>query len=151
MHDRDVAGEQIGELRQEQGRAQVAHQPFVEKSFRTGRPWHAWPGWRASTAWSRSPPPAATIMSMRASRSALPFTPASVERKPGRVGADPLPGFHLALVALLRDLPVEIERRERMDEIGSEGLGIRVAAAVGEACPMRLARLRRGRRRCRRR
>ena len=31
MHDGDIAGEQIRQLRQEQGRTQIAHQPFVEK------------------------------------------------------------------------------------------------------------------------
>ena len=34
VHDRDIAGEQIGELRQEQCRAQIAHQPLVEKRSR---------------------------------------------------------------------------------------------------------------------
>ena len=46
----------------------------------------------------------------------------AVEREAGRIGADPLPGFHLALVALLRDLLVELDRRERMDDVGREGL-----------------------------
>src|ERR1700749_1391266 len=31
-----------------------------------------------------------------------------IQRQPGRIGADALPGLHLALVALLRDLGVEI-------------------------------------------
>ena len=34
MDDRDIAGEQIGELRQEQRRPQIVHQPFVEKAGR---------------------------------------------------------------------------------------------------------------------
>ena len=36
VHDRDVAGEQVGELRQEQRRPQVAHQPFVEEGVGIG-------------------------------------------------------------------------------------------------------------------
>ena len=123
VHDRNVAGEQVGELRQEQRRPQVAHQPFVEEGAGIGGlglPVRIVP----STATSRSPPPAATIMSMRAEQLGVALDAGVREREPGRIGADPLPRLHLALVALLRDLLVEIERRERMDEIGREGLGI---------------------------
>ena len=41
------------------------------------------------------------------------FDAGAVEREPRRIGADALPRLHLALVALFRDLLVEIERRER--------------------------------------
>src|SRR5262245_31507050 len=34
MHDGDVAGEQVGELRQEQRRAQIVHQLFIEEAGR---------------------------------------------------------------------------------------------------------------------
>src|SRR5713101_6071703 len=54
------------------------------------------------------------------------------------VGADPLPSLHLTLVALFRDLPVEIERCKRMDEIGSEALGVDLDPSLGEALPMRV-------------
>ena len=32
VHDGDVAGQQVGELRQKQRRPQIVHQPFVEKA-----------------------------------------------------------------------------------------------------------------------
>ena len=67
-----------------------------------------------STVRSRSPPPAATIMSIRERMSVLPFDARRIERKPRRIGTDPLPILHLALIAFLRDLRVEIDRRERM-------------------------------------
>ena len=82
VHDRDVAGEQVGELRQEQRRAQVVHQPLVEEGLRLVRACGSPVRIALSTATSRSPPPAATIMSVRASSSALPFTPASSSARP---------------------------------------------------------------------
>ena len=36
MHDRNVAGQEVGQLSQEQCRPQVAHQPFVEEGFLVG-------------------------------------------------------------------------------------------------------------------
>ena len=82
VHDRDIAGEQIGELRQEQRGAQVAHQPLVEKGGRIG-------GAAACRSGSRRRPrgrarrrrrrrscPCATSMS------ALPFTPARSSASP---------------------------------------------------------------------
>src|SRR5262249_383170 len=81
----------------------------------------------ASTATSRSPPPPATTMSL---------PPSSAGREPSRVGADSLPRLHLTLVAFLRDLLVEIERCERVDEVGSEGLGVDLDSSFGEALPM---------------
>ena len=44
-----------------------------------------------------------------------------IEREPGGVDAEALPGLHLALVGLLRDLPVVVERHRRMDRVGREG------------------------------
>ena len=58
-----------------------------------------------------------------------------VEREPGGIGADALPRLHLALIALLRDLLVEIERRERMHDVGREGRGVGAAdAPASSAC-----------------
>src|SRR5262249_30728079 len=47
----------------------------------------------------------------------IPLPAGGGGREPGRVGADSLPRLHLTLVAFLRDLLVEIERRERVDEV----------------------------------
>jgi len=46
--------------------------------------------------------------------------PGGVEGEAGGVDAEALPGLHLALVGLLRDLAVELERLQRMDRIGRE-------------------------------
>src|SRR5262249_55615171 len=60
------------------------------------------------------------------------------EREPGGISADPLPRLHLALVALFRDLLVEVDPGERMDEKGREGLGVDVAAPLAKSLPMRV-------------
>ena len=43
-----------------------------------------------------------------------------VNRKPGGIGAKPLPGFHLALVTLFRDLRIKAEGGQRMHRKGRE-------------------------------
>ncbi len=81
MHDRNIAGEEVGQLRQEQGRAQIAHQPLVEEG--AGLLVLRMPVRIAvSAAISRSPPPAATIMSAWSSSSGLPAMPASASARP---------------------------------------------------------------------
>ena len=62
--------------------------------------------------------------------------PGAVEREAGGVGADPLPRLHLPLVALLRDLGVEIHRRQRMDDVGREGRALDIGLAGIERLPM---------------
>src|SRR5262249_5103334 len=57
---------------------------------------------------------------------------------PGRIGADALPRLHLALVALFRDLLVEVDRRQRMDDVGREALGVDHAPAFGKSLPVRI-------------
>jgi hypothetical protein len=81
MHDRDVAGEQVGELRQNS----VGRRSLIRCSLRKASGFAAFaiPDMIAeSTFSSRSPPPAATIMSMRARSSALPLTPALSSASP---------------------------------------------------------------------
>ena len=75
-----------------------------------------------STARSRSPPLAATIMSVRARRSGVALEPRVFKRKASGISADALPWLHLSLIALFRDWPIEIERRYWMHDTGSEGL-----------------------------
>jgi hypothetical protein len=81
VHDRNIARQQIGQLRQEKRRPQVAMSRSLRKApgladlallLRTA----------PSTTVSRSPPPAATIMSVRASNSALPLRPAFSRASP---------------------------------------------------------------------
>jgi hypothetical protein len=40
--------------------------------------------------------------------------PGMVNRKPGGIGAKPLPGFHLALITLFRDLRIKAECGQRV-------------------------------------
>ena len=75
-----------------------------------------------STASSRSPPAAATTMSMVEQSASSPFMRASSSARPGGIGAEPLPGFHLALVAALGDLQAPVDLRKRMDAVGRETL-----------------------------
>ena len=91
-----------------------------------------------STARSRSPPPAATIMSMCERMSVVAFDAGAVEREAGGIGADALPGFHLALIALLRDLRVEIDRRQRMHDEGRERRGVGARLRRHQLLPMGL-------------
>ena len=53
-----------------------------------------------------------------------------IQRQPGGIGPDALPGFHLALVALFGDLGVEIYRRPGMNDVGREALLIDVDAPL---------------------
>ena len=110
----------------------------LRKASRLLRAWRSPTRIAVSTAMSRSPPPAATIMSVRARSSALPLMPARFEREARRIGADALPRLHLALVALLRDLLVEVERRERVHDVGREGGGVGLRMRRAERLPMRV-------------
>src|SRR5262249_19749515 len=65
----------------------------------------------------------------------------AVERETGGVGADPLPRLHLPLVALLRNLLVEIEVREGVHDIRCERLRIDVRLRLVQALPMDLRAL----------
>jgi hypothetical protein len=50
--------------------------------------------------------------------------PGMVNRQACGIGAKPLPGFHLALVTLFRDLRIKAERRQRMHREGREACRI---------------------------
>ncbi len=111
VDDGDIAGQQIGELRQEQRRAQIAHQPFVEEAG--GR---IALGLRAENAGIDRQIALAAAGGDDHVHPRQDFLVAldagGIQRQPGGIGADPLPGFHLALIALFRDLGVEIDRRQ---------------------------------------
>ena len=68
----------------------------------------------------------------------LAFDAGRIERKAGGIGADALPGLHLALIALLRDLRVEIDRRQRMHDERREGRGVGARLRLHQLLPMRL-------------
>ena len=137
VHDGDVAGEQVRQLRQEQGGAQVAHQPFVQER-RRGVALHAGghdgavDGDVALTAAGRDDHVGA------AEDFGIALDAGGVEREACGVGADALPRLHLALIALLRDLLVEIQRRERMDDVGRKGFRVDIDRALLQRVPMRI-------------
>jgi hypothetical protein len=65
--------------------------------------------------------------------------PGIVEGKARGIDAEALPGLHLTLVGLLRNLLVEFERLQRMQWIGCEALGIDDWSGTrGERLRMRL-------------
>ncbi len=137
MHDGNIAGEQVGKLRQEQRRPQVAHQPLVEEGawvFRvldTGED-GAVDGEIALAA-------AGGDDHVHARENVgLALDAGGVERKTGSIGADALPILHLALIALLRDLGVEIDWRQRMHDVRREGRCVGAGMRFHQFLPMRL-------------
>ena len=137
MDDRNIAGEQIGELSQEQRRPQTVHQPFVEKAgsriaFCGGVQNRDIDRQIALAAGGRDDHvhPAQDFL--------VALDACGIQRQPGGIGPDPLPGFHLTLVALLGDLRIEVYRRKRMDDAGRERFLIDVDAARIERFPMRI-------------
>ena len=140
MDNGNIAGEQIGELRQEQRRPQVAHQPFVEEGFGIG-------GFGLVGQDRRIDGDVALAAAGRhdhvhaSEQLGIALHAGTGESKPRGIGADPLPRLHLPLVALFRDLLVEIERRERMHQVGSKALGVDLDSPFGESLPVRLVAL----------
>ena len=120
---RDVAGQKVRQLRQEQRRAQVPHQPFIEErgGFRN----------LAHAAEDRGVDGDVALAAAGVDdhvgvveEIGLAGDAGVAEREARRVDADPLPGLHLPLVAFLRNLLVETHRRQRMHDVGREALVI---------------------------
>src|SRR2546423_1161001 len=137
VYDGDIAGEQIRELRQKQCRPKVVHQPFVEKdrtrivlqvAIEDG---HIDGDIAFAAAGGNDHVHAAEdfLVALHAG---------GIQRKSCGVGADALPGFHLALVALFRDLGVEADRRERVHDVGRKALVVDIDALGIERIPMRI-------------
>src|SRR5438876_204286 len=82
--------------------------------------------------------PLAVMRSADQRQLALAFDAGVCQRQPSGIGADPLPRLHLALIAPFRDLLVEVERSERMDEIWREAFGVDLDSSFRQALPMRL-------------
>ncbi len=139
MDNRDVAGQQVGQLRQEQGGTQVVHQPLVEEtvmiarfSTRLGQP-----GQDGAIDIEIAFAAARRHDHIHAAENVgVALDAGAVERKPGGVDADALPGLHLALIALLGDLRVEAHRGERMHHVGGVMAGVGARLAVGERLPV---------------
>ena len=137
VDDGDVAGEQVGELGQEQRRPQIVHQPLVEK-----------PGSRIALGVGVQDRQIDRDVAFAAAGGNDHVHPAEdflvaldaggIERQPGGIGADALPRLHLALVALFRDLGVERHRRQGMNDVGREALVVDIDALLVQRLPMRI-------------
>ena len=120
MHDRDVAGEEVRELGEEQRRPEVAHQALVEEDAGIG----GLPDLRQDLTVDRVVALAAAggdDQVHAALQRRVGLGAGGVEGEPGGVAAEPLPGLHLPLIGFLRDLLVVIERDDRVDRVGREG------------------------------
>src|SRR6266508_4154390 len=124
-------------VREEPRRPQIAHQPFVEEGFGIG-------GFGLVGEDRRVDRDVALAAAGRddhvhaREQIGIALHAGIGKGKPRRIGADPLPWFHLALVALLRDLFVQVERCERMHRVGSEALGVDLDSPFGKPLPVRL-------------
>ncbi|MCC0013163.1 MAG: hypothetical protein H6877_07565 [Rhodobiaceae bacterium] len=132
MDDRDVAGNEIRQLRQKQGRAQFVRQP-LDQHARTVVGLQHLPcdlvvdGNIAFTC-RRRPRSFHAIEKIRIARRRI------VDGQTCRIDPEPLPGFHLALVAALCDLfrQVELDHREWRRAVSSRSRTR--AAALSKAC-----------------
>ncbi len=135
VHDRDVAGEQVRELRQKQCRPQVAHQPLVEERLLCGDLAQAGED-RAVGGKIALAAAGGDDQVHAAEQFGVALGAGTVEREAGGIGADPLPRLHLPLVAFLRNLQIEIHRRQRMGDVGRVRCGLDVDLAGLERLPM---------------
>jgi hypothetical protein len=137
MDNRDIAGEQIRELGQKQRRPQIIHQPFVEEgrrrvAFDVAVNNGQIDGDIALAAAGRDDhihPPEDFLITFHAGR---------IQRQPGGIGADALPGLHLALIPLFGDLRVKLDGRPGVNDVGREALFIDIDALRIERFPMRV-------------
>ncbi len=127
MHDRDVAGEQIGQLREEEGGAQAVHQLFVDVGLGVAGLGRAAQHRAVDREVALTAASGDDHVDVR-EHVGVAFDPGALERETGGVGADALPSFHLALIALLGNLRVEIDRGQGVHDEGCEtgGVGFRL-------------------------
>ena len=123
-------------------RNSVGRRSLISRSLRNASgsaPWRCRSRIAQSTAMSRSPPPAATIMSVRAEHVRVALDAGVVEREPGGIGADALPGSIWRWSPFLGICVSKLIGGERMDDVGREGLGRRpLMAARRAALPVRV-------------
>src|ERR1700716_1198936 len=137
VHDGDVAGQQVRKLRQKKRRTQIVHQPFVEKpgrgiALRFGTE-NAYVDREIALATAGGDnhihPPEDFLVALNAGR---------IQRQPRGISPNALPGFHLALIALFRDLRVKIYRDPGMNDVRREIVLIDVDASLIERIPVRI-------------
>jgi len=137
VHDGDIAGQQFESCARNSVRTQVAHQAFIEKA---GRGIARRRGVEnagidreialAATGGDNHVHPPEDFL--------VAVDPGAIQRKPGGIGPDPLPGFHLTLIALFGDrvskLPAPRDERCRR-----ESFFIDVDAPLVERVPVRVS------------
>ncbi len=152
VHDRDVAGEKIGKLREKKRRAQFRCQLLVEQHAQVFAAFGSLEDGRIDRLVALAAACRDHHVHGRAER-LVGLDRRVVERQAGRIGAEPLPGLHLPLVAALGDLQTPVDLGQGMDDVRSETRFIenRLRAARPSVCASAPAHLRQGRRpdRCR--
>ncbi len=137
MNDGNIAGHQVRELRQKQCRPQIVHQPLVEEGGGSIAP--AQSGQDRGIDCRVALAAAGGDDHVHARQQfGIAFDAGAVEGEPRRIGANALPSLHLALVAFLGNLLVEVERGDRMNDEGRPGHCIGRSRRRVETLPMRL-------------
>ena len=129
MDDGDVAGEQVRELREKEGRAQVAHQALVEEDARVVRLRQAGEDLAVDRVVALAAAGGDDELHA-ALQGRILLGARGVEGEARGVAAEPLPGLHLPLIGFLRDLPVPFQRADGVDRKGREGVRIRFRGAA---------------------
>lgn len=139
VHDRNVAGEQVGQLCQEQGRPEFGGQLLVEQDI------EVIPAFRCSQDVVVDSHVALAAAGCHhhihgGTQSFVGLDAGIVQGQAGHIGAQPLPGFHLTLVAALGDLQVPVDLGQGMDGVGSEALRIeqRLGGRGRQLLPVRI-------------
>ena len=140
MNDRHIAGEQVGKLGQEQGRAQIVGEALVQERLRIGRSAEAGQDLAVDDEIALAAARRDDHVHMRQAVE-IAGKARIGERQAGGIGAEALPRLHLANVGLARDLLVELERHHRQHRERREMLRIgggRPGLVDGQRLPMRI-------------
>ena len=134
MDQRNVAGEQVRQLRQKESGAQIAHQAFIEKGARRIGP-------LAQTGHDRGIDRDVALAAAGGNdhvgvveQFGIAGNAGIGERHARGIDADPLPGLHLPLIALFGMCLSKLIGPELMHDVGREALVVvgRRIAALGD-------------------
>ena len=112
----NVAGEQIGELGQKERRAKFGRKPLVQQHVAVVARRRRFQDCRVDGFVALAATGCDNHVHGRAEHF-VGLDRGVVERKASRIGAEPLPRFHLPLVAALGDLQPPVDHRQRMDHV----------------------------------
>ena len=124
-------------MREKQRRPQIVHQPVVEELSRIGCAGEAGQD-RAINGDVALTAAGGDDHVHLADEIGLALGLGVLQRKSCRISADTLPRLHLALIALLGNLLVEIDRNDRMRNARSEGCQVGRNRGSVQALPVRL-------------